>query len=67
MKRAIELLENLIKEHEESNFCTNWDEAQDELDAERAAFLGYDCGRYETLTKLLDELKLILYREKHQK
>lgn len=57
MNRAIELLEQLIGEHEASEYCTNYDEAQNELDSERAIFLAYDCGRYEAFTYLLNELK----------
>lgn len=57
MKKAIALIETLIKEHEENEYCTNYDEAQNELDPERAIFLAYDCGRYEAFTYLLNELK----------
>ena len=60
MQRVIELIETLIKEHEEDNYCTDYREVEQELDSEKAIFLAYDCGRYETLTNLLNDLKKLV-------
>ena len=61
MENIIELIENLIKEHEDTGYCTNYDMAQNELnrDVQHAFDLAYDCGRYETLVGLLSTLKII--------
>ena len=56
MNRAIDLIQSLIKEHEENEYCTDWEEVENELDADRAGFIGYDVGRYETLKQLLADL-----------
>ena len=61
MKKAIELIEQLIKEHEESGYCTDYDKAteiQAEMaDGESGFNAAYDVGRYETLVNLLNDLK----------
>lgn len=56
-EEIIKHLEHLIDEHKKADYCTEWEEVQNELDADRAGFIGYDCGRYETLVKLLDDIK----------
>ena len=58
MQKAIELIEKLIKEHEDGGYCTNYDEANNLLfDDEVIGMKFYDCGRYETLINLLNDLK----------
>lgn len=61
MKNAIEIIENLIKEHEASGYCTNYEEAEDciEYDVTASFDKFYDVGRYETLTNLLNDIKNI--------
>ena len=59
MKNVIELIENLIKEHEESGYCTDYEDAENELDPQTSLMLAYDCGHYETLTNLLNDIKNI--------
>lgn len=57
--KIINFIEELIKEHEETGYCTNYDMAQNELnkDADNAFDLAYDCGRYETLVNLLSDIE----------
>ena len=59
--KIINFIEELIKEHEETGYCTNYDMAQNELnrDVQNAFDLSYDCGRYETLINLLNDIKQI--------
>lgn len=59
MKKAIELIENWIAEHEMSCYCTDYDKAETTLktDAEQGFNMAYDVGRYETLVNLLIELE----------
>lgn len=54
-------IETLLKEHEASGYCTNYDWAMNELgkDVQNAFDYAYDCGRYETLTNLLNDIKNI--------
>ena len=59
MKNIIELIENLIKEHYESGYCIDWEAVEATTDAETAMYWAYDCGRYETLTNLLNDIKKI--------
>lgn len=59
--KIINLIKELIKEHEETGYCTNYDMAQNELnrDVQNAFDLAYDCGRYETLISLSNDIKNI--------
>ena len=62
MQKAIELIEKLIKEHEDSGYCTNYDDATKEYEAgiveiECLFDKSFDVGRYETLINLLNDLK----------
>ena len=57
MKKSIELIKKLIKEHEQSGFCTNYDEAESEKDPSKCFYMAYDVGRYETLCNLYNKLK----------
>lgn len=57
MKKAIELIKELIKEHETSNYCMDFESVLNELEPEKAMFSAYDVGRYETLTNLLNYLE----------
>ena len=56
MNKAIELINQLIKEHEQSGYCTDYEHA---LQTEKTEQAFYDVGRYETLTNLYNELKRI--------
>lgn len=57
-------IKQLLYDHEQSGFCTNWTKAQDEQDPERAIMLAYDCGQYEILKQLLDDIdKLQAHKE----
>ena len=56
-QKLIEHVEKLIREHQQNEYCTDWEEVQNELDPDRAGFIGYDCGRYETLINLLADLE----------
>lgn len=58
-EKIINLIEEKIKEHEEQGNCTNYDMAQDELnkDVSNAFDYAYDCGRYEVLNELLNDIK----------
>lgn len=49
-------IETLLKEHEQNGYCTQWTQAQDEQDPERAIMLAYDCGQYALLNQLLDDI-----------
>ncbi len=53
----IEKLKELIKEHEESNYCIDYELAENELDPQTSLMMAYDVGRYETLVNLLNDLK----------
>ena len=57
--KILNLINDLIKEHEETGYCTNYDMAQNELnrDVQHAFDLAYDCGRYETLVNLLSDIE----------
>ena len=59
MNRAIELVHNLIYEHETSNFQTDYDAAIETLaeDAEAGFNEAYDVGRYEALKEVLRMLQ----------
>lgn len=57
MKKAIELIKLLIHEHEETGYCTDYEDAENELDPQTSLMLAYDCGRYETLVNLLNDLE----------
>lgn len=59
MKKAIELIEKLIREHEDADYCTDYDRATEhmEIDLEQSTDMFYDAGRYETLVNLLNDLK----------
>lgn len=59
MKKAIELIKQLIKEHEESNYCIDYEEALNEIDPQTSLMYAYDSGRYETLVNLLHDLEKI--------
>lgn len=61
MKNVIEHIENLIKEHEASGYCTEEKEAAEwiERDPVIAFDKFYDVGRYETLVNLLNDIKNI--------
>lgn len=58
-QKTIELLHNLIYEHETQNFCTDYDRAMEILaeDAEQGFNAAYDVGRYEALKEVLRELQ----------
>lgn len=58
MKKIIEHIEELIKEHEE-NYFTDFDSIPDDLDWETYSNAAYDIGRYETLVNLLNDIKNI--------
>ena len=49
-------IETLLKEHEQAQYCTDWTQAQDEQDPEKSIMLAYDCGQYELLKQLLDDI-----------
>lgn len=55
MNRAIDLIQDLIKEHEDS-FCVDWFNVEEEQDQEARDLMAYDVGRYETLKQLLVDL-----------
>lgn len=59
MNKALKLIEELIKEHEESGYCTDYKHALccTIVDPETDFNNAYDVGRYETLTNLYNELK----------
>lgn len=57
--KLIKHIETLIKEHEENQYCMDWNEVLDEEDAERAVMLAYDCGRIATLNEILDAIELL--------
>ena len=57
MNKALELIQQLIKEHEEANYCTDYEQAQGTEDPEQSFVFAYDVGRYETLCNLYNELK----------
>ena len=59
MNKALELIQQLIKEHETSGYCTDYEQAQETEDPEQSFVFAYDVGRYETLTNLYNELKRI--------
>lgn len=54
-ENLIKYIKELIIEHEESGFCTNYDWAMNELgkDIQNAFDYAYDCGRYDTLKETL--------------
>ena len=52
-QKLIQQLHNLISEHEISNYCTDYEDAENELDPQTSLMLTYDCGRYETLKEVL--------------
>jgi hypothetical protein len=52
LDEIINLIENLIAEHENEGYCTDFDEAETSND-------NYDSGRYETLVNLLYDIKKI--------
>lgn len=58
-QKIIEHIENLIKEHIECQFCTNYNEALETLayDFEGGTDQVYDCGSYETLCNLLTDIQ----------
>lgn len=53
------IIKEKIKEHKEQGNCTNYDMAQDTLnkDVSLAFDYAYDCGRYEVLNELLNDIK----------
>ena len=51
-ERIIELIENLLDEHEKNGYCTNFNEAETDFEC-------YDSGRYESLKNLLDDIRNI--------
>ena len=57
MNKALELINQLIKEHEQDGCCTDYEQAENELDPQTSIMYAYDCGRYETLCNLYNELK----------
>lgn len=60
MNKALKLIEELIKEHEENNYCIDEDHIELCLknnDIESALNCQYDIARYETLKNLYNELK----------
>lgn len=56
-QKIIEHIKSLMKEHEEAGYCTDWEEVENECDVERSGFIGYDCGKYETLIHILNAIK----------
>lgn len=61
MNKAIELIKQLINEHEMSGYCTNQREAEEFIERDPVVAFDkfYDLGRYETLVNLLNELERI--------
>lgn len=57
--KIINLIEELIKEHIESEYCTDYEDALNELDPQTSVMYAYDAGRYEALTNLLDQIKTV--------
>lgn len=55
-QKIIQYIENLIQEHEESGYCTDYKEAGHSPFVESLDKF-YDVGRYETLTNLLTDIK----------
>ena len=58
-EKIINLIEEKIKEHEEQGNCTIYDIAQADLNnaVSNAFDYAYDCGRYEVLNELLNDIK----------
>lgn len=58
-KQILELIDRLIKEHEENGYCTDHGIAADNLadDVEIGADSYYDVGRYETLMNLYSDIE----------
>lgn len=54
--KIIKHIETLIKEHEQAQYCTDWNKVLTEDDAERAIMLAHDCGQYAILKQLLDDI-----------
>ena len=60
-------IETLLKEHEQSQYCTDWTKAQAEEDPERAIMFAYDCGQYEILKQLLDDIDKLQAHKENEK
>jgi hypothetical protein len=58
-QKIIQHIKNLIKEHIECQFCTNYKEALEtlEYDFEGGTEQIYDCGRYDELYNLLTDIQ----------
>lgn len=57
-EQIIDHIQHLINEHIESNYCTDWEQVLEcDFYDEICLMKAYDCGRYDTLINLLNEIK----------
>jgi hypothetical protein len=49
-------IETLLKDYEQGQYCTKWTQVQAEDDPKRAIRLAHECGQYELLRQLLDDI-----------
>ena len=60
MERAIDLIQHLINEHNNKNFCTDWQDVldcDDISDSEKGIHLAYAVGQYNAYMDILYELE----------
>ena len=54
--KIIKHIETLITEHEQEQYCTDWNKVLKEENTEQAKLLAYEYGQYAILNQLLDDI-----------